>query len=97
MLSAYTLPAFTPFLVSAYLYCIIRIKNEHALRVELKLVRKLQENRLLQPTGDVTATGEAIITGELMATGQTEVQHTKAYSRILTKGSFRKEMAPHIN
>ena len=42
--------------------------------MELKLLRKLQENRLLQPTGDTTATGEAIITGELMATGQAEVQ-----------------------
>ena len=32
--------------------------------MELKLLRKLQENRLLQLTGDAMATGEAIITGE---------------------------------
>ena len=42
--------------------------------MELKLLRKLQENRLLQPTGDVLATGGAIIGGELMATGETEVK-----------------------
>ena len=36
--------------------------------MELKLLRKLQENLVLQPTGDATATGEVIITGELMAT-----------------------------
>ena len=35
--------------------------------MEFKLLRKLQENQLLQPTGDAMATGEAIITGELMA------------------------------
>ena len=52
----------------------ISIKHLHALRVELKLLKKLQGNRLLQPTGDATATGEAIITGELKATGQTEIQ-----------------------
>ena len=46
----------------------------HTFRVELKPLRKLQENRLLQPTGDATVTGEAIITGELMATGQAEIQ-----------------------
>ena len=56
------------------MYHIISIKHLHALRMELKLLRKLQENRLLQLTGDATATGEAIITRELMATGQTEVQ-----------------------
>ena len=55
---------------------IISIKQLHALRVELTLLRKLQENRLLQPTGDVTATGEAIITGELMAT-QDRLKYTK--------------------
>ena len=38
------------------------------------MLRMLQENRLLQPTGDATATGERIITGDVMATGQTEVQ-----------------------
>ena len=42
--------------------------------MELKLLRNLQENQLLQPTGDATATGEAIITGELMATGQGKVR-----------------------
>ena len=42
--------------------------------MELKLLRKLQENRLLQPTGDAMATGGAIIIGELMATGEAEVQ-----------------------
>ena len=46
----------------------------NALRVELKLLRKLKENRSLQPTGDATVIGEAIITCELMATGQPEVQ-----------------------
>ena len=49
------------------------IKCLHALRVELKLLRKLQENRLLQPTGDSMAMEEAIITGDLMATGQAEI------------------------
>ena len=68
------LPAFNPFLLSAYVYRIIRIKHLHALRVELKLLRKLQENRLLQPTGDATVTAEAKNTGELMATGQAEIQ-----------------------
>ena len=43
--------------------------------MELKLARKLQEDRLLQPTGDAMATGGAIIIGELMmATGEAEVQ-----------------------
>ena len=42
--------------------------------MELKLLRKLQENGLLQHTGQVMATGEAIITGELMATGEAEAQ-----------------------
>ena len=42
--------------------------------MELKLSRKLQENRLLQPTEDAIATGGAIIIGELMATGEAEVQ-----------------------
>ena len=52
----------------------VSIKHLHVRRVELKLLRKLQENRLLQPTRDTTATGEAIITGELMATRQAEMQ-----------------------
>ena len=52
----------------------ISIKQLHALTMELKLLGKLQENRLLQPTGDATATGEAIITGELKATGQAEIR-----------------------
>ena len=73
LLSAHTLPAFNPFLLSAYVYSIISIKQLHALRVELKLLRKLQEDRLLQPTGDTMATGKAIITGELMATGEAEL------------------------
>ena len=73
LLSTYTLPAFNPFLLSACVYCIRSIKHLHALRVELKLLRKLQENRLLQSIGDTTATGEAIITGELMATGQDKI------------------------
>ena len=74
LLSTYTLPAFNPFLLIAYVYHIISIKHLHALRVELKLLRKLQENRLLQPTGDATATGELITTGELMDIGEAEVQ-----------------------
>ena len=73
MLSAYKLHAFNPFLLSAYIYCIISIKHLHTLRVELKLLRKLQENQLLQPAGDATATGEVIISGELKATGQAEI------------------------
>ena len=56
------------------MYRIIRIKRLYTLRVELKLLRKLQENRSLQLTGGVMATGEAIITGELLATGQAKVQ-----------------------
>ena len=55
----------------------ISIKNFHALRVELKLSRKLQENRLLQPTEDAMATGGEIIIGVLMATGQAEVQRVQ--------------------
>ena len=39
----------------------------------MKLLRKLQKNQLLQPTGDAMATGDVIITGELMATGQAEI------------------------
>ena len=74
MLSADTLLAFNPLVLSVYAYPIISIKHLHTLRVELKLLRKLLENRLLQPTGDAMATGEAIITGELMATGQAKVQ-----------------------
>ena len=74
MLSAYTLPAFNPLLLSTCVYCIISIKHLHAIRVELKLLRKLQGNRSLQPTGEATATGEEIIIGELMAIKQTEVQ-----------------------
>ena len=46
--------------------------------MELKLPRKLQENRLLQPTGEATAMGEEIITGELMGTGQTKIQSVQA-------------------
>ena len=61
------LPAFNPLVLSTYVHHIISIKHLHALRVELKLLRKLQENRLLQPTGDAMATGEVTITGELMA------------------------------
>ena len=38
------------------------------------LSRKLQENRLLQPTEDAMATGGEIIMGELMAAGEAEVQ-----------------------
>ena len=34
----------------------------------------LQENRLLQPTGDAMTTGGAIIIGELMATEEAEVR-----------------------
>ena len=74
LLSAYTLPALNPFLLGAYASRKISIKNLHALRVELKLSRKLQEAQLLQPTGDVMATGGVISTGQLMATGEAEVQ-----------------------
>ena len=74
LLSTYTLPAFKPFVLSAYAYHTISIKHLHALRVELKLLTRLQENRSLQLTGDVMAKGEAIITGELMATGEAEIQ-----------------------
>ena len=49
------------------MYSIISIKHLPTHGVELKLLRKLQENQLLQPTGDTLATGEAKITGELMA------------------------------
>ena len=49
--------------------CIGVSHNPHALRVEVKLLKKLQKNRLLQRAGDAMATGEAIIRGELMATG----------------------------
>ena len=44
--------------------------NKPVLEMELKLLRKLRENRLLQPTGDDMAKGEVIITAELIATGQ---------------------------
>ena len=56
------------------LITVISIKHLHALGVELKMLRKLQVNRSLQPTGDTMATGEAIITIDLMATGEAEVQ-----------------------
>ena len=70
LVSAYTLPAFNPFFIKR-----IRVsRNLHVLRVELKLSRKLQENRLLQPTGDAMGTGGAIIKAELIATGEAEVQ-----------------------
>ena len=74
MLSTYTLPVFNPFLLSAYVSHILSIKNLHALRVELKLSRKLQENRLLQPTEDAMATGGEVIIGQLMPAGEDEVQ-----------------------
>ena len=77
LLSTYTLPAFNPFLLSAFVSRIVSIKNLHALRVELTLSRKLQENPLLQPTGDTMATGGAIIIGELMAIGEAEVQRVQ--------------------
>ena len=57
------------------MYHIISI---NALRVELKLLRKPQENPLLQPTRDVMATGEVIITGELMATEQAKIQSVQS-------------------
>ena len=76
LLSAYTLSGFNSFLLSAYASRIISIKNFNALtlRAELKLTRKLQENRLLQPTGDAIATGGARIVGELVAIGEAAVQ-----------------------
>ena len=67
------LPAFNPFVLGAYAYRIISVKHLHALGVELKLLRQLQENQLLQPTEDVMATGEGKITEELMATGDAKV------------------------
>ena len=43
----------------------------------MKLLRKLQDNRLLRPIGDAMTTGEVIIIGELMTTGQAEMQSVK--------------------
>ena len=51
----------------------------------------MQENRLLQPTGDAMATGEAIITGELMATGEAELHSVQTMhdGRIVTSQDLR--------
>ena len=70
LLRTYTLLALYPFLLSAGVYRIIGITHLHALRVELKQLRKLQDNL----TGDATPAGEAKITTELMATIQDEIQ-----------------------
>ena len=87
LLSAYKLLAFDPFFIKRiYTSRIIIIKNLHALKLELKLLRKLQENRLLQPTGDAMGTGHVMIIGGLMPTGEAEVQsvQTMLYGEFLT-------------
>ena len=68
----------------------MNIEHLHALRVELKLQRKLKENRLLQPTGDAMATGEVIVTEELMATGK--LSYT-VFRQCVTAGSSLRRIA----
>ena len=77
LLSTYTLPAFYPFALSAYIPVRVshNIKHLHTLGVELIEAAELATvNQLLQPTGDAMATEEAIITAKLMATGEAEAQ-----------------------
>ena len=54
--------------------------------MELKLLRKLQENRVLQYAGDATAKGEAII-GELLATDRPKYKMFR--QRVMAGSSLR--------
>ena len=70
------------------MYCIIDIKQLHALKSGVEAAEKATgESIAIHSTGDVTATGKAIITAGLMATEQAEIRSVQATRDVGTVAS----------